>query len=91
MVAAVPVQGKGYDAMLILKNEVLARTLLRRTKEQCADDLALPPRQSYIRKLPFDPKEEDFYQVWLPRPAPRMRTPNLGGTSDACGGALAVT
>ena len=49
--------------MLILKNEVLARTLLRRTKEQCADDLALPPRQRYLRRLPFDPREEDFYQV----------------------------
>jgi DNA repair protein RAD16 len=58
-------QGKGYDAMMILKNEVLARTLLRRTKEQCADDLALPPRQTRLRKLPFDAKEEDFYQASL--------------------------
>lgn len=37
--------GRGHDAMLILKNEVLAKTLLRRTKQECADSLALPPRK----------------------------------------------
>ncbi len=36
--------GKGRHAMLVLRNEILPRILLRRTKEQCADDLALPPR-----------------------------------------------
>lgn len=36
--------GKGRQAMLLLKREILARTLLRRTKVQCADVLALPPR-----------------------------------------------
>ncbi len=36
--------GKGRDAMLTLKNEVLRRVLLRRTKVQQADVLALPPR-----------------------------------------------
>jgi DNA repair protein RAD16 len=30
--------------MLILKNQIMPRILLRRTKVQCADDLALPPR-----------------------------------------------
>ena len=30
--------------MLILKNDILPRILIRRTKAQCADDLALPPR-----------------------------------------------
>ena len=36
--------GKGAAAMRTLKHEVLARTLLRRTKVQQADVLALPPR-----------------------------------------------
>ena len=36
--------GKGRGAMLLLKREILTRTLLRRTKVQCADVLALPPR-----------------------------------------------
>jgi len=36
--------GKGAAAMRVLKHEVLDRTLLRRTKVQQADVLALPPR-----------------------------------------------
>jgi hypothetical protein len=36
--------GKGRDAMRVLKQEILSRVLLRRTKVQCADVLALPPR-----------------------------------------------
>ena len=36
--------GKGREAMLTLKHEVLHCTLLRRTKVQQADVLALPPR-----------------------------------------------
>lgn len=30
--------------MLVLRNEIMPRVLLRRTKVQCADVLALPPR-----------------------------------------------
>jgi DNA repair protein RAD16 len=30
--------------MLLLKNTILPAILMRRTKVQCADDLALPPR-----------------------------------------------
>jgi DNA repair protein RAD16 len=37
-------QGKGRHAMLVLRNQILPRILLRRTKVQCADMLALPPR-----------------------------------------------
>ena len=36
--------GKGRKAMLLLKQEILTKILLRRTKVQCADVLALPPR-----------------------------------------------
>ena len=36
--------GKGRKAMLLLKQDILTKILLRRTKVQCADVLALPPR-----------------------------------------------
>ena len=36
--------GQGRGAMRLLKNEILDKVLLRRTKVQCADVLALPPR-----------------------------------------------
>jgi hypothetical protein len=36
--------GKGRAALRVLRSEVLDRTLLRRTKVQQADVLALPPR-----------------------------------------------
>ena len=36
--------GCGRLAMKLLKTEILEKTLLRRTKVQCADVLALPPR-----------------------------------------------
>ena len=36
--------GKGARAMRVLKQHILARVLLRRTKVDCADVLALPPR-----------------------------------------------
>ena len=37
-------EGKGRKAMMLLKHEILTKILLRRTKVQCADVLALPPR-----------------------------------------------
>jgi hypothetical protein len=43
--------------------QVLNQTLLRRTKEQCADSLSLPPRKITLRRLEFDPREEDFYNA----------------------------
>ena len=39
-------EGKGRKAMMLLKHEILTKILLRRTKVQCADVLALPPRSS---------------------------------------------
>ena len=38
-------EGRGRTAMLILKHQILPKLLLRRTKMDCADDLALPPRR----------------------------------------------
>ena len=47
--------------MFKLKNEVLDKCLLRRTKETRAEDMNLPPRIVSIRKLRLHPIEEDFY------------------------------
>ena len=55
--------GAGADAMNLLRNKVLAETLLRRTKQQRADDLALPPRQMVVKKLKLDSREKDFYEA----------------------------
>lgn len=46
---------------LALLRQVLEETLLRRTKLQRADDLALPPRHTYLRRDVLDEVEEDFY------------------------------
>lgn len=40
--------GKGRAAMRLLKNEILEKVLLRRTKVQQADVLALPPRYTLL-------------------------------------------
>jgi SNF2 family DNA or RNA helicase len=56
-------EGRGRVAMHRLKHEVLDKTMLRRTKNECADVLALPPRQMYIRRLTLDVQERDFYEA----------------------------
>jgi len=53
--------GKGRTAMLLLKNTIIPAVLIRRTKIQCADDLALPQRTMVLRKDRFDAREADFY------------------------------
>ncbi|KAK9828076.1 hypothetical protein WJX81_000538 [Elliptochloris bilobata] len=55
--------GKGKTAMSLLKNEIMDKILLRRTKLQCADVLALPPRTVTLRKDRFDASEQDFYEA----------------------------
>ncbi|CAL5226040.1 g8852 [Coccomyxa viridis] len=55
--------GKGRKAMLLLKQDILTKILLRRTKVQCADVLALPPRTVLLRKDAFDEREMDFYEA----------------------------
>jgi DNA repair protein RAD16 len=49
--------------MATLKHHVLDKTLLRRTKVQCADVLALPPRTIIIRRDKFDDRELDYYEA----------------------------
>jgi len=61
-----PIQRDGYSgdgrrAMFTLKNEVLDKCLLRRTKETKAADMELPPRLVQIKPVRLHPVEEDFY------------------------------
>lgn len=63
-----PIQRDGYSgdgrrAMFTLKNEVLDKCLLRRTKETKADDMCLPPRLVEIKTVALHPIEEDFYNA----------------------------
>ena len=63
-----PIQRDGYAndgrrAMFTLKNEVLDRCLLRRTKDTRAEDMNLPPRIVSIKKIRLHPFEEDFYNA----------------------------
>ena len=55
--------GDGRRAMFKLKNDVLDKCLLRRTKETKAEDLNLPPRLVTISKVRLHPVEEDFYSA----------------------------
>ena len=48
-------QGPGRLAMRVLKEEILPAILLRRTKVQCADVLALPPRSAHLGHPPIYP------------------------------------
>ncbi|CAB9496901.1 regulator of chromatin subfamily A member 3-like 1 [Seminavis robusta] len=63
-----PIQRDGYSgdgrrAMFKLKNEVLDKCLLRRTKETRAEDMNLPPRIVTIRTINLHPIEKDFYDA----------------------------
>lgn len=63
-----PIQRDGYShdgrrAMFTLKNEVLDKCLLRRTKLTKAEDLNLPPRIVNIKTVRLHPVEEDFYNA----------------------------
>jgi len=63
-----PIQRDGYSgdgrrAMFKLKDQVLDKCLLRRTKETRAEDMNLPPRLVTIRTVRLHPIEEDFYNA----------------------------
>lgn len=63
-----PIQRDGYSgdgrrAMFLLKNEVLDKALLRRTKDNRASDMELPPRLVQIKEVRLHPVEEDFYSA----------------------------
>ncbi|KAF4663677.1 hypothetical protein FOL47_005594 [Perkinsus chesapeaki] len=54
--------GVGKDALKELRTQVLDRLLLRRTKEERAADLHLPPMTVSIRKTKLTASEKDFYE-----------------------------
>eukprot|EP00934_Nitzschia_sp_Nitz4_P000843 Nitzschia sp. Nitz4//scaffold123_size70294//47538//51404//NITZ4_005932-RA/size70294-snap-gene-0.118-mRNA-1//1//CDS//3329534497//843//frame0 len=56
-------QGDGRRAMIKLKNDVLDKCLIRRTKQTRAEDLNLPPRVVNIRTIRLHPIEADFYEA----------------------------
>jgi DNA repair protein RAD16 len=49
--------------MFTLKTDILDKSLLRRTKENRAADMKLPPRIVTIRTVRLHPIEEDFYNA----------------------------
>ena len=54
--------GDGRNGFLTLKNEVLDKILLRRTKVGCADDVNLPPLTIEVCDPGQTPEEKDFYE-----------------------------
>lgn len=56
-------RGDGRRAMFTLKKEILDKSLLRRTKENRAADMKLPPRIVSIKTVRLHPVEEDFYNA----------------------------
>ena len=54
--------GQGRTAMLTLKDQVLGKVMLRRTKAERADDLKLPKLIITVQKLDLDEAEQDFYE-----------------------------
>ena len=55
--------GAGRQAFDILKNDVLRKILLRRTKEERKADLELQPLEVVIRRDQLSEEEQDFYQA----------------------------
>ena len=53
--------GDGRTAMLLLKEQVLDKVMLRRTKTERAADVKLPPLKIEIARLALD-TERDFYE-----------------------------
>ena len=54
--------GEGKRAMGVLKNRVLDKIQLRRTKESVAKDINLPPLTVTVEKHEISESERDFYE-----------------------------
>lgn len=54
--------GDGKTAISLLKNEILDMILLRRTKEERAEDINLPKLSIIIRRDKMSDAEKDFYE-----------------------------
>eukprot|EP00940_MAST-03C_sp_MAST-3C-sp2_P001866 g1866.t1 len=55
--------GDGRRGMLTLKNEVLDKVMLRRTKKEKQKEMKLPPLTVEVKTLELDDKERDFYEA----------------------------
>jgi DNA repair protein RAD16 len=53
--------GEGGKAFLMLRDQVLSKVMLRRTKKERAEDIKLPPLNVKIQKIKLEPAERDFY------------------------------
>ncbi|CAA0816069.1 Helicase protein with RING/U-box domain [Striga hermonthica] len=53
--------GRGREAILLLKHKILKSSVLRRTKKGRASDLALPNKIVTLRRDTLDVVEEDYY------------------------------
>jgi len=54
--------GEGKHAMKLLRDDLLGKLMLRRTKAERQKDIQLPPASVTIRKLEFAAPEKDFYE-----------------------------
>jgi len=55
--------GTGRDAMIKIRNDVLHKIQLRRTKALVAKDINLPPLTVKVVKLKLNEEERDFYEA----------------------------
>eukprot|EP00510_Aplanochytrium_minuta_P004984 CAMPEP_0184009392 /NCGR_PEP_ID=MMETSP0954-20121128/2565_1 /TAXON_ID=627963 /ORGANISM="Aplanochytrium sp, Strain PBS07" /LENGTH=965 /DNA_ID=CAMNT_0026288731 /DNA_START=327 /DNA_END=3224 /DNA_ORIENTATION=- len=54
--------GDGRKAMLLLRDDLLGKIMLRRTKEEKQKDIKLPPLNVKVVKLDMSVEEKDFYE-----------------------------
>ncbi|GFE53462.1 DNA repair protein [Babesia ovis] len=71
---------EGKVAMKILHKDILARSMLRRTKVQKAEDVKLPPMSVTIRKDSLSDFERDFYEAIYKQSSVKFDTYANAGT-----------
>jgi len=54
--------GAGKKAMVLLRDDILGRSMLRRTKQERQEDIKLPKCTVEVRNLRFTEYERDFYE-----------------------------
>lgn len=54
--------GEGRTGMILLRNDVFSRAMLRRTKLERAADLKLPSLETEVRKVTLTREERNFYE-----------------------------
>jgi DNA repair protein RAD16 len=72
--------GAGKVAFDTLRSELLAKTMLRRTKEERKADLKLPPMKVVIRRDKLSKQEKDFYSSLYMQSVVKFDTYVHGGT-----------